>query len=118
GHLDHVGRLPLLVKLGYQGRFYATRGTRDIAKIILRDAAFLQVEDYQRALRKAARAGRASEVPGPLFDVADAEEAISRFTTVELGAPLDVGGGVRVTYESAGHILGSAYLVLEAEGRR
>src|SRR5690606_17483334 len=94
GHLDHVGRLPLLVKMGYEGRFYATAGTRDIAKIILRDAAHLQVEDHKRDLRRAARAGRASEVLPSLFDVADAEEAISRFTFVGLGEALELGKGV------------------------
>ncbi len=118
GHLDHVGRLPRLVKLGYKGDLHATHGTRDIAKIILRDAASLQVEDHARELRRAARAGRASEVHDPLFDRADAEKTISRFKTVDFGEPFEVVPGVRVTFEPAGHILGSAYLVVEAEGRR
>ena len=118
GHLDHVGRLPLLVKMGYEGRFYATAGTRDIAKIILRDAAHLQVEDHKRDLRRAARAGRASEVLPSLFDVADAEEAISRFTFVGFGEALELGRGVTARYEPAGHILGSAYVVMEADGKR
>ncbi len=118
GHLDHVGRLPLLVKQGYEGPFYATVGTRDIAKIILRDAASLQVEDHKRELRRAARAGRAHEVPGPLFDVPDAEEAISRFEPVGFGKPLSLGRGITATFEPAGHILGSAYIVLEAEGKK
>lgn len=118
GHLDHVGRLPRLVSLGYRGEFHATPGTREIAAIILRDAAALAREDHERELRRAARAGRAHEVPGPLFTAAEAEEAIARFRPVAYDEPFAPLPGVRVTYRRAGHILGSAYLEVEAEGRR
>lgn len=118
GHLDHVGRLPLLVERGYAGPFLATASTREIAAVILRDAASLQAEDHARDLRKAARAGRAHTVPGPLFTAADAEEAIARFRPVAFGTPFEAAPGVRVAYRQAGHILGSAYLEVEAEGRK
>ncbi len=118
GHLDHVGRLPLLTRLGYRGPFHATAGTREIAAIILRDAAALAREDHERELRRATRAGRADEVPGPLFTPADVEEAIARFRPVAFDAPFEPVPGVSVTYRQAGHILGSAYLEVEAEGRR
>jgi metallo-beta-lactamase family protein len=118
GHLDHVGRLPLLARLGYKGPFLATAATREIAAIILRDAAELQREDHERTLRKAMRAGRAHEVQGPLFTVDDAQAAIARFQPVAYDAPLEAAPGVRVTFRRAGHIIGSAYLVVEAEGRR
>lgn len=118
GHLDHVGRLPLLVRLGYRGAFHATAGTREIAAIILRDAAALEREDHARALRKATRAGRAHEVPPPLFTAEDVEEVLARFATVAFDRPFEPVPGVRVTYRQAGHILGSAYLELEADGRR
>ncbi len=118
GHLDHVGRLPLLLRSGYRGRFAATEGTREIAAIILRDAASLQAEDHERALRKAVRAGRASEVPPPLFTREEAEEAIDRFRPVAFDEPFQPVPGVRVTYRQAGHILGSAYVEVESGSRK
>ena len=63
GHLDHVGRLPLLIKQGYGGPIHCTEATAEIAKVILRDSARIQEEDYERSLRKARRAGKEHEVP-------------------------------------------------------
>src|SRR5262245_64289891 len=57
-HLDHVGRLPLLTKKGYEGPIYATRATIDLATLILRDAASLQEADIKRENRKRARSSR------------------------------------------------------------
>lgn len=118
GHLDHVGRLPLLVKEGYTGAFHATHATCDLAAIILRDSAKIQEEDHARDLRKAMRAGRESEVQPPLYTSADAEKTIERFTAVAFDRPLSLGHGVEVTYRRAGHILGSAYLEIDAAGGR
>ena len=53
GHLDHVGRLPKLVRDGFSGPIFATQATREIAEIILRDSARIQLEDYRRRFRKA-----------------------------------------------------------------
>ena len=118
GHLDHVGRLPLLVREGYSGSFHATRATCELAAIILRDSAKIQEEDTARELRKAVRAGRETEVSPPLYTLADAERTIERFSPIDYDRPLRLGEGVVVTYRQAGHILGSAYLELEAEGGR
>ena len=57
GHLDHSGRLPVLIRDGYRGPIYCTQGTRDIAEIILNDAAHIQVSDYERKQRRAQRTG-------------------------------------------------------------
>lgn len=116
GHLDHVGRLPLLIKQGYRGRIRATAATCELAAIILRDSAKIQEEDHARDLRRAVRAGRESEVAPPLYTAADAEATIERFTAVDFDASLTLGQDVTVTYRQAGHILGSAYLEVEAEG--
>lgn len=118
GHLDHVGRLPLLIREGYAGSFHATAATCDLAAIILRDSAKIQEEDYARDLRKALRAAREAEVPPPLYTSADAERAIERFTPVDYDRPLVLDKGVAVTFRQAGHILGSAYLEISAEGGR
>jgi len=112
GHLDHVGRLPLLVKRGYRGPIHCTAATAAVAKVILRDAAKLQEEDHERALRKALRAGRAHELPGPLFDSDDAEAAIARFAPLEMERPLGLPARVEARFRHAGHVLGSAYVEL------
>jgi len=117
-HLDHVGRLPLLIKEGSAGSFRATPATCELAAIILRDSAKIQEEDHARDLRKAVRAGREAEVAGPLYTIADAEKTIARFRPVDFDKPLVLGAGVTVTYRQAGHILGSAYLEIDAEGGR
>lgn len=118
GHLDHVGRLPLLLKHGYRGRIHCTTATANITAIILRDSAKIAAEDHERKLRKARRAGREDEVRPPLYDLADVEQVIKRFTSVELGERLELSGGISVLFRPAGHILGSTYLELTSgEGR-
>ena len=118
GHLDHVGRLPLLLKQGYKGAIHCTKGTSEIAAIILRDSAKIQEEDYAREMRKAVRAGREDEVEPPLYASDDAERTIERFSEVQFDRPVELPGGVRVTFRPAGHILGSAYLEVDADDAR
>ncbi|MEJ2291617.1 MAG: MBL fold metallo-hydrolase [Deinococcales bacterium] len=113
GHLDHVGRLPLLLERGYRGPIFATRATRNIAEVILRDAARLQQEDYRRAMRKARRAGREDEVTEPLYDDSDVDATLERFRSVEMDEPIEVAPGVRATFRPAGHVLGSATIELQ-----
>lgn len=112
-HLDHCGYLPGLVRQGFRGPVICTPGTADVAAIVLRDAAHLQVEDAQHA-----RAGGYSrhDPPQPLFDTDDAERAISLFRPAD--DPIELIGSVAVTLHRAGHILGSAFAELEFEGRR
>jgi len=113
GHLDHVGRLPLLIEQGYRGPIFATQATRNIAEVILRDAAKLQQEDYRRTLRKATRAGREDEVKPPLYGEREVDRTLERFRPVEMESPLEVAPGVRARFRPAGHVLGSATLELE-----
>lgn len=118
GHLDHVGRLPLLVKQGYGGHFIATEATAEVAAIILRDSAKLQEEDFQRNLRKARRAGRERELPPPLYGADEAEAAISRFRAVGMNETVRLTEAVTARFVPAGHILGSAYIVLDTPDGR
>jgi metallo-beta-lactamase family protein len=116
GHLDHVGRLPKLVREGYRGPIYATSTTQKIAEIVLLDAAKIQLEDYERALRKAQRSGREKKVVPPLFTDKDVAQTISLFKTVDFDKPLQLDD-VTVNYTPAGHILGSGFIsVLSNEG--
>ena len=112
-HLDHCGRIPLLVKRGFKGRIVCTAATRELARLVLADAAGLQEEDARRAQRHGRRAG---ESAAPLYTLADAFHAMDYFDgSVEYGARLEVAPGVHATFVDAGHILGSASILLELE---
>jgi metallo-beta-lactamase family protein len=91
-HLDHCGRLPLLVKNGYRGKIYATDPTRDLTHISLSDAAQIALEN--------------PEVPA-LYSKDDVEKVIQCFTTVSYDQPFTIGE-FNITFRNAGHILGSA----------
>ena len=82
-HIDHSGRIPLLVKEGFQGQIFTTRLTGELLSIMLRDSAFIQESDAQWQNQKGKRAGR-PEVE-PLYTVADAEAALEQIFTVEYG---------------------------------
>ena len=121
GHLDHAGRLPLLVRAGYRGPIHAIRSTRAITEIILRDSAKIQTEDHERALRHAGEAAESEEGPPvdePLYGEPHVAAAMALFNDVEFDSAIDVGGGVRAKFRPAGHILGSAFIEVEGpEGR-
>ena len=118
GHLDHVGRLPLLTKQGYGGPVYATQATRRVADVILQDSAKIQSEDFERAVRKVERSGREREVEKPLYSEGDVDKVMSLFKPVEFGAGLEPGNKVTVHFHPAGHILGSAFIELNCPDGR
>ena len=115
-HLDHIGRVPRLVKQGFRGPVYCTPPTKDLAEILLLDAAHLQKEDAGYLNRK----GLTKHAPAlPLFDEADVQEAMELFRTVPLGRPQEVNHAFSFTYRDAGHLLGaaSADVTVREEGR-
>lgn len=110
-HLDHVGRIPKLVKEGFAGKIYATSATKDLARVILEDSAKIMKEDYETHYKKAQRRGKEQQVRLPLYEEADVEAAY----TLDWGYPkydeaFELAKGVTVTYRDAGHILGSAFI--------
>ncbi|MDQ4078542.1 MAG: MBL fold metallo-hydrolase [Chloroflexota bacterium] len=106
GHTDHVGRMPLLMKQGYQGPIYATHATRDVARLILVDSARIQAEDYRRQ-RGHVEGG--PPVPPPLYIEQDVYETLDAIQTVRLEDPFLIKG-VMVCLRHAGHILGSSFV--------
>jgi len=112
-HLDHIGRLPLLVKGGYPGSVFTTQPTLDLAGLILRDSAKVQSFNVQRVNRKRERAGKAPIEP--LYDDAQVEQTMRRFRAQEFGAPIEVAAGVTASFIEAGHMLGSASIELTIE---
>lgn len=114
-HLDHCGRLPLLVKRGFRGEIVTTAATRELARVVMLDAAHLQEEEAARKARHAARRGEGGAVR-PLYTALDALNTLEYFgRTAVYGEALEIAAGVRATFYDAGHILGSASVRLELE---
>lgn len=113
-HLDHCGRLPLLVKGGFRGEIIATGATRDLSRLVLLDAAGLQREHVRRASRQRLRSG--ASPAAPLYDEFDVFDVMDRFGRVaSYGQSLALCDGITVTFGDAGHILGSAWALLEID---
>ena len=110
-HLDHTGKLPMLVKLGFDGRIFSTSATRDLCSAMLRDSALLQESDQRFVNRLNAEKG----LPAiePLYVLKDATESLRLFHTMEYGRTLEIFPGIRLTFKDAGHILGSSSVTLE-----
>ena len=110
-HLDHVGRLPKLVKEGFYGQIYATAPTRDIAEIILLDSAKIMKEDYDTNFKKAQRRGKEGEVLEPLYNEDDVEAAFDMpWNHPEYDETVIIEEGLKVTFRDAGHILGASFI--------
>ncbi len=111
-HLDHCGRLPLLSKRGFRGEIIATTPTHELARLVMLDVAHLQEEAVSNSHRPRHRSGNK---PGePLFTLADTIKSLESFKrSVRYGEPTDLAQGVRATFVDAGHILGSASILLE-----
>jgi len=110
-HLDHTGRIPMLVKHGYRGPIYATSATIDLMMIILEDSARIQQGDNERINRKRARAGE--EPVDPIYGPEHVEPIKGLVREVRLGNPVAVAPGVTARYFEAGHMLGSASVELK-----
>lgn len=110
-HLDHTGKLPMLVKLGFDGRIFSTSATRDLCSAMLRDSALLQESDQRFVNRLNAEKG----LPAiePLYVLKDATESLRLFHTMEYGQTLEIFPGIRLKFKDAGHILGSSSVTLE-----
>jgi metallo-beta-lactamase family protein len=108
-HIDHSGRLPLLARLGFDKPIYATPATRDLCAIMLADSAHIQAKDAEFLAR------RKRSFVSPLYDDGDVTRLMGRMRTIPLDTPFDVAPGIRATFAEAGHILGSASVLLECQ---
>jgi metallo-beta-lactamase family protein len=109
-HLDHSGLLPRLVRDGFRGKILSTRATCDLCDVMLRDSGHIQEAEAEWENRKGKRAGK--ERVEPLYTVRDAEEALRCFHPVSYGETISPAEGVKVRFQDAGHILGSAIIEL------
>ena len=110
-HIDHSGRLPLLVKRGYEGPVYAQRATHALARIMLPDSGYLNEKEAERENRRRQKKGEPDIEP--LYTREEAERSLSCFEPLAYEAPTEIAPGLTLTLLDAGHILGSAIVVLD-----
>ncbi|MET0647979.1 MAG: MBL fold metallo-hydrolase, partial [Pyrinomonadaceae bacterium] len=113
-HVDHTAYLPRLVRLGFGGPVFCSKGTADLLKLLLPDSARLQEEEAEYRNRK----GLTRHEPAlPLYSEADARAAIKLIRTCpNTGEATEVAAGMRAGFHIAGHILGSSLVLLEIDG--
>ena len=109
-HIDHCGRIPLLVKRGFHGRIYASTATCDLLPIMLRDSAHIHEMETEWKNRKNRRKAEAEVMP--LFTADDVEDSLAYITPVLYDQSVEPVPGVRFSFVDAGHILGSAIVEL------
>jgi metallo-beta-lactamase family protein len=111
GHLDHCGKLPVAVRAGFKGPIYCTSATAEVARIVLSDSAKIQEEDVSYINKRSRPTDE--PLPKPLYGSADIPAVQKLFKRVEYSQKTDLGRGVSFTFFDAGHILGSASVLLE-----
>lgn len=105
-HIDHSGRIPLLIKDGFKGKILTTAATIDLCEIMLADSGHIQEMEAEWKSRKSRRAGKGSVEP--LYTVEDAQEAMQYFEPCEYDTIIDLAGGIKARFVDAGHLLGSS----------
>ncbi len=116
-HLDHCGRIPLLASRGFKGEVITTAASKELARLVMLDAAHLQEEEAERNNRRSARHGRRrNHEEEPLYTVLDALNSLEFFgRSATYGNSIELAKGIRATFLDAGHILGSASILLELQ---
>ena len=109
-HIDHSGKLPVLYAEGFRGNIYTTYATVDLCEIMLRDSAHIQMFEAEWRNRKGRRSGK--EPVQPLYDMNDAQGAISHLVGCPYQQILELADGIQVRFVDAGHLLGSASIEL------
>jgi metallo-beta-lactamase family protein len=106
-HIDHAGRIPFLVRNGFSGPIYCTPATRDLSAFMLLDSANIQVRDAEHLAR------RGKGFVEPLYDTKDVARTMERTISIPYGREFEVVPGIKATFIEAGHILGSASVMLD-----
>ncbi len=105
-HIDHCGRLPLLVKRGFKGKIYCTDATADLVEVMLKDSGYIHEKDAEWQSRKNARTGKPPVEP--LYTYNDAVDTLQYITPVLYDQLLEINDEMKIVFNDAGHILGSA----------
>ena len=105
-HIDHCGRIPLLVKRGFKGKIYCTDATADLLDVMLKDSGYIHEKDAERQNRKALRAGK--PMVEPLYTYNDAVDSLQYVEPVLYDQLIELNDNMKIAFNDAGHILGSA----------
>ena len=105
GHIDHIGRVPKLFKSGFRGDIYSTPPTKDFAESLLLDSEHILREEAERKKQK------------PMYGIEDVAEVMKIWKKIPYHQKISVGD-FKIEFFDAGHVLGSAFVVVEAEGKR
>ena len=115
-HIDHIGRVPKLIKEGFRGEIISTNATLDIAYIMLLDSAGLLQEEYETQLRKALRRGEENTVVEPLYTKEHVEQVFTKkMRRVKYDEVIHIAPFLKLTFHNAGHIMGSAFVEVNYE---
>lgn len=114
GHLDHCGWLPKLVELGFKGKIFCTRPTKEITKLILLDSAKIQEEEAAKANREHYSKHKIAK---PLYTVAQAEKVFPLFRVIKPNESVALDAEISAVFTNAGHIIGACSITLQAEGK-
>ena len=105
-HIDHCGRIPLLVKRGFRGPVYCTDATADLLEVMLRDSAYIHEKDAEWQTKKNLRTGKPAVEP--LYTIQDSEQALSLVKPILYDQLVEINPDMKIVFNDAGHILGSA----------
>ncbi len=114
-HIDHCGNIPSLVKKGFTGAIYCTEATQNLCEIMLADSAMIQMNDAEYFSRKLAKT--ALHPIEPLYTTDDVELALKSFAGKPYNETFELFKGIKVTFREAGHVLGSAQIVLDIDDK-
>ncbi|MGA2318026.1 MAG: MBL fold metallo-hydrolase [Thermodesulfobacteriota bacterium] len=112
-HIDHSGLIPKLVKEGFRGKVICTKATLDLCEVMLQDSGHIQEMEAEWQNRKGKRAGKGEAIP--LYTMKDAEECLRYFQAANYDEMIQLADGVKVRFQDAGHILGSAIIEIWIE---
>lgn len=112
-HIDHTGRVPKLVKDGFDGCIHATHATRSLCAIMLLDSAYIQERDAEWFNKKLLKKKKGGNLREPLYTAEDVNKTMDMFVTYPYERWFNLNPNVRLKYRDAGHILGSASIILE-----
>lgn len=113
-HIDHSGNIPNLVRSGFDGHVCCTHATRDLCAAMLRDSAMIQQEDARFLNKRRSREDGAPLIE-PIYTLEDAEDALRAFVSYDYGRPIALAPNARAWLDDAGHMLGSAWALVEAQ---
>ena len=105
-HIDHCGRIPLLVKRGFKGDIYCTDATADLVEVMLKDSGYIHEKEAEWKNRKNERAGRPAVEP--LYTFNDAVDSLKFIKPVLYDQLIELNEEMKFVFNDAGHILGSA----------